>query len=113
MARYKRQPQGQDAHAALKPVRSAKDWGACLRGRRDAEGLRLEDVSDTTLLGMRFLSELERGKPGASLEKAIQAANALGLEVLILPREQAAALHRGDRAERVSQAGREGGGGHR
>ncbi len=113
MARYRRQPQSPDTYAALKPVRSAKDWGACLRGKRDAEGLRLEDVSDTTLLGMRFLSELERGKPGASLEKAIQAANALGLEVLMLPREQAAALRRRDRAEHLPQSAPKDEGGQR
>lgn len=105
MPRYKRKPHLLDDSATLVPVHSARDWGRCLRGHRDASGLRLEDVSDVTLLGMRFLSELERGKPGASLEKAIQAANALGLEVLIAPREQAAALRHHLRREHGSATG--------
>ena len=37
-------------------------------------------------LGMRFLSELERGKATAELGKVLKALQTLGLEVVIQPR---------------------------
>ena len=42
-----------------------------------------------TGLTTRFLSEFERGKPNASLGRVMQALQALGLEMLILPRGDA------------------------
>jgi HTH-type transcriptional regulator / antitoxin HipB len=68
------------------PVRTAADLGAALRARRKAQGLTLEQVSGLSGLGMRFLSELERGKATAELGKALEVAALLGLDCFLMPR---------------------------
>jgi HTH-type transcriptional regulator/antitoxin HipB len=62
---------------------SATDFGAALREARRARGLRLEDVALGAGVGVRFLSELERGKPTARLGETLRVASSLGLHVLI------------------------------
>lgn len=66
--------------------------GALLRGRRKAQRLTLEDLSGLSGLGVRFLSELERGKPTAELGKAMLVLATLGLELYAVPRAQAAQI---------------------
>lgn len=75
-------------------VTTPDELGQLARARRKASGLTLQEVSDTTRLGLRFLSEFERGKPNASLGRVLQALEALGLDVLVLPREDADRLLR-------------------
>jgi len=86
-------------------VRDPGTLGALARAHRHRTGLSLEEVADATTLGLRFLSEFERGKENASLGRCLRALNALGLEVLVVPREEAERWRRarGERAE-----GREG-----
>ena len=43
-------------------VSTPGELGAALRAARKAHGLRLEDVASAAGVGVRFLSELERGK---------------------------------------------------
>ena len=76
------------------PVRDPESLGALVRRQRKALGLTLQDVSNTSLLGMRFLSEMERGKPNVSLGKTLQALRMLGLDVLVLPRAESARIQR-------------------
>jgi len=71
------------------PVREAGQLGALARTHRRRAGLTLEEVADATTLGLRFLSEFERGKENASLGRCLRALNALGLEVVVVPREEA------------------------
>jgi y4mF family transcriptional regulator len=54
-------------------------FGAALRAARRRRGLRLEDVALAAGVGIRFVSELERGKPTARLGEALQVAAALGV----------------------------------
>jgi transcriptional regulator with XRE-family HTH domain len=68
------------------PINNAKDLGAIIRRFRKSHQLTLEKVSGITNIGMRFLSELERGKETAELGKALAIINKLGLEVIIQPR---------------------------
>jgi len=63
------------------PISSVGDFGAALRSARRARGLRLEDAALGAGVGIRFLSELERGKPTARLGEALRVAASLGLEL--------------------------------
>jgi HTH-type transcriptional regulator/antitoxin HipB len=69
-------------------IRSADAYGKALRERRRLLGLTQEDVAIEAGVGRRFVIELERGKPGASLEHALRIAALLGLEVDLVPRER-------------------------
>lgn len=57
----------------------AVQFGQMLRHRREALGMRQDDLAVATGLGRRFIIELEAGKASAQLGKALLAANALGL----------------------------------
>lgn len=74
--------------ASAKPVRSPAEFGRVIRQVRKQQGLTLEAVYSATGLTTRFLSEFERGKSNASLGGALQAAQALGLEVMVVPRAE-------------------------
>lgn len=60
--------------------------GKLIRSFRLSQRFTLERVSGMTNIGMRFLSELERGKETAQLGKVLQIINQLGLEMIIQPR---------------------------
>jgi y4mF family transcriptional regulator len=55
--------------------------GQALRAARKARGLRLEDLALAAGVGVRFLSELERGKPTARLAETLRVAAALGVRL--------------------------------
>ena len=63
------------------PIVSASDLGSALRVARRDRGLRLEDVALAAGVGIRFLSELERGKPTARLAETLRVAAALGVDL--------------------------------
>lgn len=67
-------------------VKTAGELGEIIRAFRKNQNLTLEKVSGLSGLGMRFLSELERGKETAELAKVLQVLYKLGLEVIIQPR---------------------------
>ncbi len=71
-----------------RPIHSTIELGAILRSRRKAQGLTLEQLSGLSGLGIRFLSELERGKATAELGKSLQVAALLGLDCFLIPRSQ-------------------------
>jgi HTH-type transcriptional regulator/antitoxin HipB len=64
-------------------IASPLELGAALRAARRARGLRLEDAAAGAGVGVRFLSELERGKPTSQLGETLRVASSLGLRVLI------------------------------
>ena len=64
-------------------ITSPADFGAALRKARRLRGLRLEDVAAGAGVGVRFLSELERGKPTSRLGETLRVASSLGLRVSI------------------------------
>lgn len=67
-------------------VATVRELGAVIRNYRTMQQFSLERVAGITNIGMRFISELERGKETAQLGKAMQLINQLGLEVIIQPR---------------------------
>lgn len=53
--------------------------GALISAERIRQGLAQSELAGVADVGLRFLVELERGKPTAELGKAIQVLSALGL----------------------------------
>ncbi len=64
-------------------IRTSVELGSALRRARRARGLRLEEAALAAGVGVRFVSELERGKPTARLGGALQVADALGVRLLL------------------------------
>ena len=65
------------------PVPTVADLGAIARQKRKSLGLALKDLSKKAGLGVRFLSEFERGKETAELGKVLKALECLGLELTV------------------------------
>lgn len=62
-------------------ITSAETFGKALRKRRKELGYTQGYLSEFTGLSVSFLSELENGKKTIQLEKAIQVAMLLGLDL--------------------------------
>lgn len=62
------------------------------REERRRQGLTLEKVYSASGLTTRFLSEFERGKPNVSIGRVMETLQALGLEMVVLPRGEAERL---------------------
>lgn len=69
-------------------------WGQAIRKARKQQGLTQEQFAGLLGTGVRFVSDLERGKPTAQLGKALAAAQLLGLEPVLVPRNRAAAVEK-------------------
>lgn len=57
------------------------ELGEALRAARYARQLRLEDLALAAGVGIRFISELERGKPTVRLGETLRVVSALGLSL--------------------------------
>lgn len=57
--------------------------GAAVRAARKAQGLRQDELAGAAGVGVRFLVELERGKPSVQLDKVLAVLAALGLRLTI------------------------------
>jgi y4mF family transcriptional regulator len=62
-----------------------RDIGAMVRATRKASGLRQDELAGTAGVGLRFIVELEAGKPTAQLGKTLQVLRALGCAMDIIP----------------------------
>jgi len=62
------------------------DIGREVRVTRKRLGLRQEEVASLCGVGTRFLSELENGKSTLELGRVIRVLDALGLELILQPR---------------------------
>ena len=67
-------------------VASVEDLGEKLRTKRKHLGLTLEHVAGLSGIGVRYLSELERGKQTIEMGKALSVVNCLGLELVVQPK---------------------------
>ena len=59
------------------------DFGQIIRKRRRELGYTQEFVAEFTGVSVTYISQLERGKKTAEIEKAIMLANVLGLDLCI------------------------------
>lgn len=57
--------------------------GATVRRTRKAQGLRQEELAAVANVGLRFLSELENGKPTLQLGKVVDVLDALGIDLVL------------------------------
>lgn len=58
--------------------------GAIVRRERKALGLRQDELAAASGVGLRFLVELERGKPTVQMGKVLDVLTALGCDLQIL-----------------------------
>jgi len=59
------------------------DLGQAIRAARKKQRLTLTRCAAANGVSVRFLSELERGKPGASLGAALKLARSVGLRIIV------------------------------
>ncbi len=67
----------------MRKVHSAKDMGDAVRAVRKEAGLTQRELAEVCGCGVRFLSDLENGKPTVELDKTIHVLNTLSLDVII------------------------------
>ena len=67
----------------MNAIKTPADLGKIIHQRRKAAKLTQQKAAALAGIGVRFLSELERGKPTAQIGKAIKVAQLLGLEIQI------------------------------
>ncbi len=64
---------------------TVKEIGAVVRTARLAQGLRQDQLAAAAGVGLRFLVELERGKPTVRLAKVLAVLHALGCQLQVTP----------------------------
>lgn len=62
--------------------------GAAVRSARRSLGLRQDQLAGAAGVGVRFIIDLEAGKPTAHLGKSLAVLDSLGFSVLIEPRKE-------------------------
>lgn len=67
-------------------VSTAKDIGKAIRARRKMHSITQEQAAGMCNVGVRFLSELENGKPTLEIEKVMRVLEAFGFQCVIRPR---------------------------
>jgi transcriptional regulator with XRE-family HTH domain len=72
-------------------VETVADLGRFVREHRKSRRLTLETVAGLANVGLRFLSEFERGKKTAEVGKVLKTLTVLGLEVIVRPRRTGSA----------------------
>lgn len=65
---------------------TVEDIGRCVRAQRKAQGATQAEFAALCGVGVRFISELENGKPTMELGKVLQVLKCLGLEMHVRPR---------------------------
>jgi y4mF family transcriptional regulator len=63
------------------PIVSPEQLGALIRSHRKAQGLTQATLADLCGVGIRFVRELEQGKPTAQVGKALAVMTTLGLRI--------------------------------
>ena len=61
-----------------------KDLGTAIRKARRLQGLRQDQLAAAANVGVRFIVDLEAGKPTAQMGKTLAVLKALGLELALL-----------------------------
>ncbi|MBE0564439.1 MAG: helix-turn-helix transcriptional regulator [Krumholzibacteria bacterium] len=69
-------------------IQASADLGTAVRAARKRAGLTLAETAGLTDVGMRFLSELENGKPTVRLDKVLHVLAALGLQLHLASRDE-------------------------
>lgn len=67
-------------------IYSSKEFGKAIKERRKELGYTQAQIAAVTGFSISFISDLERGKKTAELEKAILLANTVGMDLTIQSR---------------------------
>jgi len=67
-------------------VTNVAEMGALVRQHRKSQKVRIEDLSDMSMISARLIGEFERGKETCQIGKVLKILKFLGLEVRIVPR---------------------------
>ena len=67
-------------------ISSPEDLGVLVRTHRKAQSATQAEFASLCGVGVRFISDLENGKPTIQLDKVLHVMRCLGLEVVIHPR---------------------------
>jgi y4mF family transcriptional regulator len=67
-------------------ISTTSELGRLIRARRKKSGVTQEQAAALIGVGVRFLSELERGKATAELGKVLRVLERIGLDLWIAPR---------------------------
>jgi len=78
---YKNEPYG--ANGEGMKITDSKSLGQAIRVRRKELHYSQAYLSEFTGLSISFISDLERGKPTAEIEKTLRVINILGLDVFV------------------------------
>jgi len=70
-----------------KTIRSVDELSQFIRQQRKSIGLSQVELAGASGLGVRFIGDLETGKPTCEIGKTLQALAMLGIEVQLNPRE--------------------------
>ena len=70
-------------------IRTPLDLGRQIRLARKAQGLTQAELAEVAGVGVRFVSELERGKSSAQLGLALELARLAGVDLFAQPRKVA------------------------
>jgi HTH-type transcriptional regulator / antitoxin HipB len=62
-------------------VNSSAKLGLVIKETRQKLGLKQQDVAFVAHVGVRFMSDLENGKPTCQIEKIFQVAHSLGIKI--------------------------------
>jgi HTH-type transcriptional regulator/antitoxin HipB len=66
-------------------IKDPKQLGAFIKELRKKIGITQKDVALTTGIGLRFIIELEQGKPTCQLAKVLQVLHILGIKLDLIP----------------------------
>lgn len=70
----------------MTPIKTSIDLGTLVRKRRKASGLTLKEAAALADVGIRFLSELERGKSTSQLGLTLRILQLFGLDLFVQAR---------------------------
>lgn len=70
----------------MESLTTLRELGNKVRQKRKADGLTQAEVAAFSGVGVRFVGELERGKPSVRMDSAIKVLQGLGLEMVIKAR---------------------------
>lgn len=83
MANVKNIPNG-NIEGLHNPLLDSVQLGNRVRDKRKKDGLTQQDLAAVAGVGVRFVSELENGKPSVQLNTVLAVLAALGLQLLIV-----------------------------
>ncbi|MEL6906887.1 MAG: helix-turn-helix transcriptional regulator, partial [Planctomycetota bacterium] len=69
--------------AVQQPIHDTERLGALIRAERKAQGLRQPDLAAAAGTSVRFVVEVERGKPTAQIGKVLELLRQLGLRLAV------------------------------